>query len=370
MKIIRSTKCSLKFMSGRKRQLLNKVNSEYSRAVNFYIGRFWGTSISKMDLLSDLLHEFESWFSTALRQIAAREALDMIKASVSKAIVCEKDPIMPIHSGNRMQLTQSIVSIQPSKRSSFDLWLHIRSVGNKIIFDIPIKLHQHFHKLQAVGVLCKSVTFLHDCVQFSFEIETGPKRDPISAVGIDTGINALASLSTGEQLGTDVKNHIDRIKGCVHGSKGQKRASRALRQRIDEVAKQVVQKAPLIVVENLKGITKNTKNVSNPKRRLGLSMRRSIGLWNVSYWLDRVRQASEWNRVSFRSVSPKNTSRECPKCGLIDARNRCGSRFRCISCGHEADADVNASINILNRFLTGPYGAGCKPLLALGGEER
>lgn len=32
------------------------------------------------------------------------------------------------------------------------------------------------------------------------------------------------------------------------------------------------------------------------------------------------------------------------------------------ACGHQANADVQASQNILARFLTGPYGAGCKPL--------
>lgn len=32
-------------------------------------------------------------------------------------------------------------------------------------------------------------------------------------------------------------------------------------------------------------------------------------------------------------------------------------------CGHAENADVNASKNILERFLTGPYGAGCKPIM-------
>jgi IS605 OrfB family transposase len=202
------------------------------------------------------------------------------------------------------------------------------------------------------------VVILKNHIQFTFEIETGPKLEGKEAVGVDTGINALASLSTGEQLGTDIKAHIERVKRCKHGSKGQKRASRALRQRIDEVAKEVVQRAPIVVVEDLKGITKGTKL----KRRLSKNMRCSIGRWNVSYWLERLKFACEWNRVSFRSVSPYYTSQKCSSCGHTDRRNRVGEVLKCLGCGHTNNADVNAAMNILDRFLTGKYGSGCKPL--------
>jgi putative transposase len=51
---------------------------------------------------------------------------------------------------------------------------------------------------------------------------------------------------------------------------------------------------------------------------------------------------------SLIKVDPRNTSRKCPHCGSIDARNRENqASFRCVDCGHEAHADVNAAINIL-----------------------
>ena len=134
-----------------------------------------------------------------------------------------------------------------------------------------------------------------------------------------------------------------------------------MRQRMDEVAKEVVKVASLVVVENLKDITKNTK------RRLGKNMRRTIGRWNVRYWLTRLQQVCERNRVSFRTVSPRYTSQQCSNCGHTDRRNRNGELFRCLGCGYEANADVQASRNILARFLTGPYGAGCKPLVSCNG---
>jgi len=40
----------------------------------------------------------------------------------------------------------------------------------------------------------------------------------------------------------------------------------------------------------------------------------------------------------------------CAACGVIDARSRRNqSHFICVACGHEANADANAAINILRR---------------------
>lgn len=48
------------------------------------------------------------------------------------------------------------------------------------------------------------------------------------------------------------------------------------------------------------------------------------------------------------AVPPHYTSQRCSACGHVDAGNRRSqSDFRCVSCGHEANADLNAAINIL-----------------------
>ncbi len=195
--------------------------------------------------------------------------------------------------------------------------------------------------------------------QVCFERETGPKKEVRSLIGLDTGINALASLSTGEQLGIDIKEGIARIKRCKWGSKGHKRASNALKQRISEVAKQIVAKTDLVVVEKLKNLGNNSKL----KGRLSKNIRSSIGSWNYSYWLTRLEQKCEESRTSFRTVSPQYTSQKCFKCGYTNRANRNGESFRCQKCSHTGNADVNAALNILERFVTGKYGSCYKPLL-------
>ena len=52
-------------------------------------------------------------------------------------------------------------------------------------------------------------------------------------------------------------------------------------------------------------------------------------------------------RGTFVLVDPRNTSRRCNPCGHVSAESRKSqAEFQCVSCGHKANADHNASINI------------------------
>jgi transposase len=51
--------------------------------------------------------------------------------------------------------------------------------------------------------------------------------------------------------------------------------------------------------------------------------------------------------VSIIYVDPRNTSRTCNECGHCEKANRRSqSEFACQSCGHRANADLNAAKNI------------------------
>jgi putative transposase len=51
-------------------------------------------------------------------------------------------------------------------------------------------------------------------------------------------------------------------------------------------------------------------------------------------------------------VNPRHTSQQCAQCGHVAAGNRVTqAEFRCLRCGHEAHADVNAALNILRAGL-------------------
>lgn len=358
MKIVRSTKTNLKYLTENKRQMLEVILEEYTRVCNRYIEKFWSKPIACYALVKSVL-DVTSWLSFRMCQCAAREALGMISAAKESG---KEKAVMPIHHGKRMYLSSAMLTYEATGRAKgFDGWLKFTSIGSKIKMFLPIRKHRQFNKWDAMGKMNSAWIITPKYIQFSWTIETGIKQDTDRTLGVDTGINALASTSDGKQYGTDIKQCIETIKRRKHGSKGQKRAVARLKQRMGEVAKEVLSTCNAVVVEKLKNITKNTKKF--PKRRLGKNVRRTIGRWNVRYWLNRLQQLSEENRVSFRSVPAYFTSVTCPSCGNTDRGNRNGTIFKCQNCNHTDNADVNAAKNIVLRFTTGKYGSCFKPVL-------
>jgi len=359
MKIQRSTRCSLKFSTENKRTVLREVLAEYSRIVNRFIEHFWQTGIpKKAELLKPVvdLPKGQTWLSARLRKVAAREAIDMCLAARKR---WDDEAVMPTHQGRRMCLSSTIARLEKSEDTKeFDAWLLLRSIGRKIRLDLPVRFHRHLNHLAARGKRLESYVITDRDVTFAFEIEIGPKRTQGALLGLDTGMKVMAATSTGGLFGHDVWEILEAIKRCAHGSKRQRRLRRSLRQRMDEIAKEIFRTygdLRLLVVEGLKRMNYKTK----VRRRLTRNMRRSLGAWVYRYWLSRVERGCEDNRVVFRSVPPAYTSQRCPACGHTGRGNRpTRDKFCCLSCGHTDHPDVVGGQNILDRFLSGPYGAG------------
>ncbi len=60
---------------------------------------------------------------------------------------------------------------------------------------------------------------------------------------------------------------------------------------------------------------------------------------------------AEKSGVLFHEINPKHTSQECSCCGNNCPTNRDKEKFLCESCGHVADADIDAAIVIRQRGL-------------------
>ena len=363
MKVHRSSKCSLKFITAAKQKRLELVLAEYGKVVNFFIKEFWEDCPNYQALLKPIVDLPETWLSARLRKVAAREAIGMIQARRKRS--GDKAVTRPTHQGRTMSVSSTIAELQEPKTedSEFDAWLHLSSIGNRTIIDLPIRFHKHYNELAERGKRLNSYVITPDYVQFTFEVETGPKKAEGKAVGLDTGMKKLASLSDGTFFGTEMWSLLEKLDRCKYGSNGYRRVKRHIKQRMDECAKEVFRSTPnlsLLVVEKLQNLNYKLKQ----RRRLCSKMRRFIGSWAWRYWLDRLQMLCEENRVRFRSVWPAYTSQTCPACGLVDKRNRKGEMFRCQNpeCDYAGDADSVASENILNRFLSGPYGARFKPL--------
>lgn len=57
------------------------------------------------------------------------------------------------------------------------------------------------------------------------------------------------------------------------------------------------------------------------------------------------------NCVQLEEVNPAYSSQLCRNCGAVDAKNRDGEQFACITCKYKGDANLNASLNIRDRIF-------------------
>ena len=65
----------------------------------------------------------------------------------------------------------------------------------------------------------------------------------------------------------------------------------------------------------------------------------------------KIKSVADKLGLHFVEVDPKNSSRQCRKCGYIDKKNRNKERFFCLSCNHLEDSDIQAAKLLLNRGL-------------------
>ncbi len=370
MKITRSSKTSLKCATKKKQQILATIFQEYSCVVNKFIDYFWDHPeiTSKTQLTASVYHCVESWFTARMKQCAAREALDMVRSvrniTTRKKSAVEREvekllgeplpyeSVKPIHYGKKVTLTAQVARIEEG-RKSFDLWLILSSVGNGIKLSLPLKRHRHLNKFWH-WKHASTIMITPEHVQLSFEMETGLKKETGQCVGIDVGINHLLATSDKELFGSEVKPLIEKIKQKTQGSKAYKRAKKTLSCYLHNVVKDyfATHALRLVVVEHLRDM-KQGKRKNRSKE-----FRKTLSHWNYRELLDIIQLRCEEHRVSFRSVNPYKTSQRCPRCGHTQRENRNGEEFHCLQCGFEEQADIVGSMNILQRFLSGRYGAG------------
>ena len=212
-------------------------------------------------------------------------------------------------------------------------------------------------------------------VCFSVEMPAldAPTRE-VAEVGIDLGVVAFAATSDGERISGPragrrasrrVRRHQRTVSRRKRGSNRRRKAASVLartREREGEarrdhrhkLARELVRRYTFIAVEDL-AIRDMTRSAKGTVEALGRNVRQKAGLnrsqldqaWGA-FLLTLQSKAEEAATVVVK-VDPRNTSRTCSECGLVDARSRRSqAEFVCVACGHSANADVNAARNILS----------------------
>ena len=245
-----------------------------------------------------------------------------------------------------------------------------------------VRVHQH----RAVKGRVKIVTAKREggrwYVMLSCADVPAESLDPSgSPVGVDMGVASFLTASDGTRVPN--QRHLaataGRLAAAQRGLARKKRGSsrrrkaaakvaglhgKVRRQRLDHAhntALTLVREHDLIVHENLK-ITNMT---ARPKPRpdgtgdhqpngaaakAGLNKSIHDAGWGIFLRVLSAKAESAGRTVI--AVDPRHTSQRCAECGHIAAGNRVTQEtFRCLACGHQAHADVNAARNILRAGL-------------------
>ena len=200
--------------------------------------------------------------------------------------------------------------------------------------------------------------------------QTLPKID--AEIGIDLGISAFATLSTGEKiLAPDLSRKIKRVvilqsraskkqKGSKNRKKANRLTARAYR-KVTNTRKDFQHKLSRRLINENQVIALESLNVAGMVKNHCLA--RAISERGWSSFVDMLKYKAEWGGRTVVQVDRFfPSSKTCNDCGFVVERLLLNIRsWTCPRCGADHDRDINAARNIL---------AAGKVVLACGADGR
>jgi len=269
----------------------------YFNVVNYFTERFWSmknftAALAEKAVTSRAVNRFK--ITARLAQCTAKQAKEIVRSQKERKV-----KTMPLLRRKVATLDSRFVKIEEFKGAAFDLAITFSSGLPKIT--IPTGQTAHMNRLLGQGFRIASTLRL----------------------GMDErGVWIERSKTSRRHIRTELFRHLKRLK--LEGVK-------------------------TIVLEDLRYIKHGKRGT------FSRHINRLLSFWSLTRavnWL-RCRCGELGVRIIF--ASPYTTSQRCHSCGKIDSKNRKGERFRCVSCGHEDDADHNAAKNLEYLGLAGVY---------------
>lgn len=270
-----------------------------------------------------------------------------------------------------------IVDYNKNYKSKINSFISLSWNGRKTM-DIPVKFSKGYHGL--IKDFYKKnpdyeyiITFNEKQKQVKINIcKDGERYIPDSKskyIGIDVNIkNNLFSLSNyktydyNRKLVNDfakLSSEIDDLKKNKNYKIGKSKQYKLdiLRLKMKKSNQQLIsgmckdlqnQGFDHIIMENLdNGFGKSYIKDNNNEE---LNFNRIVKFIGISSLKQEVEHIARNYDICVSTVHSCYTSKMCPVCGCIEDENRTSQEeFKCIECGHEDNADYNASINIKNR---------------------
>ena len=213
-------------------------------------------------------------------------------------------------------------------------------------------------KIQGIQ-LCwdkKKKQFVANFVFGLFDVK--PKSDG-TVVGLDRGLINLVTSSVGEIFGgksvrkSQRKFLYLRKKLSAKGTRSAKRLLRKIsgkEQRFSREVNHIIAKklserneVKVYVIEDLSGIRNKSR---------GRKLNKLLSSWAFKQLESFLTYKCGAKGISVEKVDARYTSQRCSCCGQIKKENRLGGRYSCNRCGFTKHADINAAINIRDRWVS------------------
>ena len=359
--MIRSTKASLKFSNDNKLDTLHSFIAEYKKVVSTFVEMLWNEKTIRPLIPKEFTSKINSWISQRAIQSAAKQASGIVRGTkqkqerrlfqIKKLQSEGKNPSKLQNIYNRVNTTKPsidnieaeldsrFVKITMENPTTFDGWVTLTSLGNKIKLQIPFKKHKHFNKLLSNGKIKSGIRVSKSMITFMFDIEVKP-RTKGSTIGIDVGLKSTISSSNGQVIQKDTHGHdyMSICKKLSRKRKGSKGFKKVCSHRTNYINWTVNQ----LNLNDVKEVNREEiKNLRKFKRTSGLMSR-----WNYGELFDVLDKKLEDKGVRVNKLNPTYTSQRCSQCGWVRKGNRKLKLFMCDKCNHMQDADLNASINL------------------------
>jgi IS605 OrfB family transposase len=294
-----------------------------------------------------MLREKYPKFSSAMLQTARDQASEIVKRTLKSKKKLSK-PIKKEYSGIRYDKRCLSIIFDKSIVS-------INTTFGRI--KLPFKLANYYEKYKdwiytnAQLIRRKDKNYYINIQMYQ---DLPKKSKECKVLGIDLGIKKIAVTSNNIFYKS---KHLKNIKGKYQKlkrdlqRKGTKSAKRKLKKISGKenrfvrdvnhcISKKIVNTDyTVFALENLKNIRKNTKAYNKKLTYM-------IGNWSFAQLQSFVQYKAERIGKNIVYINPHYTSQQCSKCGCIEKKNRNGNIFKCVECGFELDADLNASRNI------------------------
>ncbi len=371
MKLVRTIKIRLQ----EDPQVFQSTIDAYTKAFNHICQVGWkDKDYNGVSLHNKVYKETRTYLPSQLACSARMKATEALKSARKR-----------LKKGKKASCPQSKQSSIRYDARSFNVWWVREKVSFSTISGrvkckmiVPEYFRQYlsWKRCSADLFIRRGQVFLHIAVEKEVEDPTSNGK----FVGCDRGIKKLAVTSDKRFFGGGkvkrVSRRYKRLRSVLQ-SKGhsgkrhfRKISSKENRFRRDVnhcVSKHIVQgleTETTLILEKLKGLKENTTRKRRKKDRF------EHNSWSYYQLEEFLRYKAAHKGVLVEYVSARYTSRGCSKCGHIARANRtCQSRFKCVKCGYQLNADLNASFNIVQNYLdaTGypdraPQEALCSPL--------